>query len=68
MLFWLYMLIGLIYGVYDWKINHEEAYNKAIKTGNIEFGMIPIYWILMFLCWPLMMCINIYINFTKNKK
>ena len=33
-LFYLYMIIGLVYGLYDWNINQKEAYNKAIKLMN----------------------------------
>ena len=52
-LFYLYMIIGLVYGLYDWNVNQKEAYIKAEASGNIESGMIPVYWIFMFLFWSI---------------
>lgn len=59
-LFYLYMIIGLVYGLYDWNVNQKEAYKKAEESGNIESGMVPVYWIFMFLFWPIFGACELY--------
>ena len=58
-LLWLYLIIGLAYGIYDWISGTKDDYEKAEKENNIESPMFTIYWIMMIVAWPFIMFIKI---------
>ena len=57
-LFWLYLIIGLVYGIYDWFNKTKDDYQKAVIEDNIDESMFTIHWVLMIIGWPLIILIK----------
>ena len=57
-LFWLYLIFGLMYGIYDWLAGTKDDYQKAIEEDNIDSPMFAIHWIFMIIAWPFIMLIK----------
>jgi len=62
LLFYIYMIFGLLYGIYDWNKNQKDAYKEAEDSGNLETNMVSIYWIFIILFWP----IDLFIKFIRK--
>lgn len=62
LLFYIYMIFGLLYGIYDWNKNQKIIYKKSENSVNIETSMISIYWLFMILFWP----IDLFIKFIRK--
>ena len=52
-LFYIYLLIGIIFAIYDWHTKQKKIYKAARDENNLEHGMLPIYWISLILAWPI---------------
>ena len=57
-LFWLYLIFGLMYSVYDWLTGTKDDYQKAIEEDNIDSPIFVIHWIFMIFAWPVVMLIK----------
>lgn len=51
----LYLFIGVLVIVYDWKKNYEVNYNIAKQYGETEDSMVCLYFLFGIILWPLIL-------------
>ena len=50
----IYLLCGILVTYIDWKYYLKNEYLKSLEIyGEVEDGMLIIYWLIEILCWPI---------------
>ena len=61
-----YLILGLLFSVYNWFIYKEKEYQKCIDRGeNPEDGMAILYMVFVMIIWPVFVIYRFINNFLK---
>jgi len=66
MIVYLYLIVGLIFGIYYFNKWYGKKYNQLKENGEVEDGMVCIQTILMGLIWPLLIIKDIHNRLNKK--
>ncbi len=52
-LFYIYLIIGILIGIYDWFNYIKPIHDDLLETDTLESNMLFMYWICLILFWPI---------------
>lgn len=55
----IYLLIGIIYCIYDWNKFYKYKYYKFKEKHEVQEPMVILYWLFIISLWPIKIIINI---------